>query len=111
MRRQIVAETGAGTERLSADVVRRDDARSAGRRSQRVRLINVVLLVGGYGLGQGAIFVVQTWLVARGAFELLSSFGTLFSFAMLSIFLIDAGSTTTLARRIAGLADDDASDE
>jgi len=66
------------------------------------RLANVGLLIGGYVLGQGTIFAVQTWLVARGEYWLLSSFGTNFSFAMLSIFMIDAGSTTTLARQIAG---------
>ena len=62
------------------------------------------LLIGGYALGLGTIFAVQTWLVARGEYDLLSAFGTHFSFAMLSIFLIDAGSTTTLAREIARLS-------
>ena len=61
------------------------------------------LLVGGYGLGQGAIFGVQTWLFARGEFHLLSAFGTQFSFLMLGILLVDAGSATTLARQAAKL--------
>lgn len=69
------------------------------------------LLIGGYALGQGTIFAVQTWLVARGEYDLLSAFGTHFSFAMLSIFLIDAGSTTTLARQIAGLPAEQADGE
>ncbi|MDE2332681.1 MAG: hypothetical protein KGK16_18125 [Bradyrhizobium sp.] len=69
------------------------------------------LLIGGYALGQGTIFAVQTWLVARGGYDLLSAFGTHFSFAMLSIFLIDAGSTTTLARQIARLPAEQANDE
>lgn len=77
---------------------------SGAGRPQWSRLVNVGLLIGGYGLGQGTIFVVQTWLVAHGAYDLLSAFGTYFSFATLSIFLIDAGSTTTLARQIAGLS-------
>jgi O-antigen/teichoic acid export membrane protein len=71
----------------------------------------VGLLVGGYALGQGAIFAVQTWLVARGEYGLLAAFGTHFSFAMLSIFLIDAGSTTTLARQIARPSSGQAGDE
>jgi O-antigen/teichoic acid export membrane protein len=79
--------------------------------SQWRRLANVALLIGGYALGQGAIFAVQTWLVARGAYDLLSAFGTHFSFAMLSIFLIDAGSTTTLARQIARLSAAQTNDE
>lgn len=65
------------------------------------RLANVGFLIGGYALGQGAIFAVQTWMVARGEYDLLSAFGTHFSIAMLSVFLIDAGSTITLARQIA----------
>jgi O-antigen/teichoic acid export membrane protein len=80
-------------------------------RSRWPRLVNVGLLVAGYALGQGTIFAVQTWLVARGEYDLLSAFGTHFSFAMLSIFLIDAGSTTTLARQIARLSADQTNDE
>lgn len=79
--------------------------------SQWRRLANVGLLIGGYALGQGTIFAVQTWLVARGKYDLLSAFGTHFSFAMLSIFLIDAGSTTTLARQIARLPAEKTNDE
>jgi O-antigen/teichoic acid export membrane protein len=67
------------------------------------RILNVGLLIAGFGLGQGAIFIVQTWLVAKGDFELLSDFGTNYSFAMLAIILIDAGSSTVLARHVAGL--------
>lgn len=65
------------------------------------RFINIGLLVSALGLGQGAIFLAQTWLLALGEFELLSAFGTHYSFAMLSILLIDAGATTTLARQVA----------
>lgn len=75
-------------------------------RKQWRRVANVGLLVGGYGIGQGAIFAVQTWLFAQGKFDLLSAFGTHFSFLMLGIFVIDAGSTTTLARQVARLPAD-----
>ena len=114
MHRQLVAEAGLGKEGLpaAADAVGPDGASlPSAKRQQWARLANVALLIGGYGLGQGAIFAVQTWLVARGAFDLLSTFGTHFSFAMLSIFLIDAGSTTTLARQIATLANERADEE
>lgn len=63
--------------------------------------MNLALLVGSFGTGQGAIFLVQTWLVAEGDLELLASFGTCFSFAILAILLIDFGSQTTLARHTA----------
>jgi O-antigen/teichoic acid export membrane protein len=91
--------------------VRANASLLSAERPQWPRLVNVGLLIGGYGLGQGAIFAVQTWLVARGEYDLLSAFGTYFSFAMLSIFLIDAGSTTTLARQIAGLSTEPAGNE
>jgi O-antigen/teichoic acid export membrane protein len=61
------------------------------------------LLVAGLGLGQGAIFIVQTILVAAGEYELLAAFGMHYSFAILGIILVDAGASTTLARAVAGL--------
>lgn len=57
------------------------------------------------GIGQGAIFAVQTWLLANGQFELLSRFGTHYSFAIFGIILTDGGTSTILARDVAGLAD------
>jgi hypothetical protein len=64
-------------------------------------IINIALLIGGLGIGQGAIFAVQTWLVAKGEFDLLSAFGMHYSFAMLGIILIDGGSSMILARQLA----------
>ncbi|MCP3401788.1 hypothetical protein [Bradyrhizobium sp. CCGB20] len=72
-------------------------------RGQWRQIANVGLLVAGLGLGQGAIFVVQTVLVAAGQYELLAAFGTHYSFAILGIILVDAGASTTLARAVAGL--------
>ncbi len=62
------------------------------------------LLVGGFGVGQGSIFAAQTWLVARGEFDLLAAFGTHFSFAILGTLFVDAGSITVLARHVARLS-------
>lgn len=72
-------------------------------RGQWRRIANIGLLVAGLGLGQGAIFIVQTVLVAAGEYELLAAFGTHYSFAILGIILVDAGASTTLARAVAGL--------
>jgi O-antigen/teichoic acid export membrane protein len=68
------------------------------------RVLNVGLLIGGFGIGQGAIFAVQTWLVAQGEFVLLAQFGAHFSFAVLGTLFVDAGSITVLARHVAHLS-------
>lgn len=65
------------------------------------RLVNLGMLIGGFGLGQGSIFLVQTWLVATGETELLALFGTHFSFAILGIVAVEAGSLTILSAQIA----------
>ncbi|MBP1851498.1 hypothetical protein [Rhizobium halophytocola] len=62
------------------------------------RASNVALLVGGYGIGQGSMFIAQTWLLARGELGLLAFFGTSFAFAILAIILVEAGSIIVLAR-------------
>lgn len=79
-------------------------SRSALGRSPRV--VNIGLLIAGLGLGQGSIFVVQTLLVSNGEFELLAAFGTHYSFAILGTILVDAGSSTILARDMARLSDE-----
>ena len=65
------------------------------------RLVNLGMLIGGFGLGQGSIFLVQTWLVAKGETEMLALFGTHFSFAILGIVAVEAGSLTILSVQIA----------
>jgi len=67
------------------------------------RLVNLGLLIGGFGLGQGSIFLAQSYLVATGRTELLALFGTHFSFAMLGIIAVEAGSLTILSAQIARL--------
>jgi hypothetical protein len=74
-------------------------------------ITNIGLLLGGFGLGQGAIFVAQTWLVAIGDYRFLAAFGTHFLFAVLGTFVVDAGSITTLARHAAALPRDPASQQ
>jgi O-antigen/teichoic acid export membrane protein len=68
------------------------------------RILNIGLLIGGFGLGQGSIFAAQTWLVARSELDLLAAFGTSFSFAILGTMFVDAGAITVLARHVAHLS-------
>ena len=67
------------------------------------RLVNLGMLIGGFGIGQGSIFLAQTYLVATGRTELLASFGTHFSVAMLGIIAVESGSLTILSAEIARL--------
>lgn len=79
---------------------------------QLPHIMNLGLLIAGMAVGQGAIFAVQTWLLANGRFELLSWFGTHYSFAIFGIILTDGGTSTILARDMARLSDSqDSSDE
>jgi len=76
------------------------------------RLVNLGMLIGGFGIGQGSIFLAQTYLVSAGHTELLALFGTHFSFAMLGIIIVESGSLTILSAQIARLlvAQDDEHD-
>ena len=65
------------------------------------RHANVAALVLGFGLGQGSLFLAQIWLAREGALARLAEFGIHFSFAILAMLLIEAGSVVTLARRVA----------
>lgn len=65
------------------------------------RVLNVVLLIGGFGLGQGSLFLAQTWLVSEGKMELLANFGVCFSFAMLGIIFTESSSISVVSRQIA----------
>ena len=68
------------------------------------RIMNIGLLIAGVGLGQGTVFVVQTWLVAHGRFELLSAFATHYSLAVFAVILVEGGSSAIIARKLAQLS-------
>jgi O-antigen/teichoic acid export membrane protein len=85
---------GSADEPRKVSLMRAAPARSS-------HLTNIALLIIGLGGGQGVIFAVQTWLVAQGELELLSRFGTHYSFAILAIILTDGGASTILAREMA----------
>jgi O-antigen/teichoic acid export membrane protein len=61
---------------------------------------NIGMLAVGLGLGQGAIFAVQTMLVAAGEYHLLAAFGTLYALAILGTVVVDCGASTILAREV-----------
>ncbi len=63
------------------------------------KALNLALLIGGFGAGQGSIFLAQTWLLAHGHLDLIALFGTHFSFAILFILIVDWGGVTVLARQ------------
>jgi hypothetical protein len=65
------------------------------------KLANLALLIGGYGVGQGSIFLVQTWLIATGRLDLVAFLGLHLTTATLGLIVVDAGSTTILARHVA----------
>lgn len=65
------------------------------------RLANITLLIGGYGVGQGSLFLAQTWLVVSDELALLALFGSAMSFAILATTIVEAGSITVLARSAA----------
>ncbi len=66
---------------------------------------NAALLIVSFAVGQGSIFLAQTWLIHRGALDLMAAFATHFSFAILALMIADFGATVVVARRIS-LADD-----
>jgi hypothetical protein len=68
------------------------------------RLLNIAMLLGGFGLGQGAIFIAQTWLVSRNDLNLLALFGTHFAFGILGVLIVDASGMVILAKHAVHLA-------
>lgn len=71
--------------------------------ARRRWILNIVFLIAGFVIGQGAIFVVQSVLIAAGEYRLVAAFGTHYSFAIFAILAVDAGASVTLARTVARL--------
>ncbi|WP_461422858.1 hypothetical protein [Ketobacter sp.] len=61
---------------------------------------NLVLLIISFLIGQGAMFLAQTFLLTNGDSERVASFGLNFSFLILFVQVIESGGTTILARRV-----------
>lgn len=71
------------------------------------RPVNIALLIAGMGIGQGSIFLMQSWLWAQGEVALLAAFATHFSFAILGTILVDGGASIFLARHVASAPEGD----
>lgn len=77
--------------------------------AKRRRAVNFVGLLAGFGMGQGSLFVAQTWLLATGQIVFMGRFSFIFTMVILSYQAIDLGGLVILARRVA--ADDHAGHE
>jgi hypothetical protein len=64
------------------------------------RTANMVLLIAGFAVGQGSIFIAQTWLVSVQQFHFLTLFGVHFTFVIMAAGIVDFGSLTTLPRQV-----------
>jgi hypothetical protein len=62
------------------------------------RTINVIALVGAYGVGQGSIFIAQTYLLSKGQAAFLGVFGITFLIFSLAVQTLDWGGQILLAR-------------
>ncbi|WEK45854.1 MAG: polysaccharide biosynthesis C-terminal domain-containing protein [Candidatus Andeanibacterium colombiense] len=71
------------------------------------RVLNFAGLLAGFGLGQGSLFVVQTWLLATDHVTFLGHFSFIFTMVILAYQAIDLGGLVILARRVA--ADEESS--
>ncbi len=72
--------------------------------------VNAALLILSFAVGQGSIFLAQTWLIHRGVLDLLAAFATHFSFAILALMTVDFGSPVVVARRISLAGDSEMRD-
>ena len=61
--------------------------------------MNLLLLLAGFGLGQGVLFIVQTGLLATGNAIRLGWFGITYTMGVLAFQVIDWGGLVVLARR------------
>ena len=63
------------------------------------RTANLAGLIMGFGVGQGSLFVAQTWLLTSGRIAFLAQFSFAFTFIILAYQAIDFGGLVILARR------------
>jgi hypothetical protein len=62
----------------------------------KLRTINFVGLVAAYGLGQGSVFLAQTWLLGTGEQRLLDTFSVCITGVVLAFYIVDWSSPVTL---------------
>jgi hypothetical protein len=61
-------------------------------------LVNIILLVTGYGLGQGCLLLSQSYLVLHGQSAFIGQFGLIYTLNTLLYFIVDWGSPVALTR-------------
>jgi hypothetical protein len=64
----------------------------------RLKALNLIGLIGGFGAGQGLQFVAQTWLLANGKTAFLGRYGVAYTIVSLFYQLVDFGGLVILAR-------------
>lgn len=69
---------------------------------------NLLLILAGFAVGQGSLFVCQSYLAVTGNLALLGEFGLGFSVLVFMSLLIDAGSVQVLALKVIESREDDA---
>lgn len=67
--------------------------------------MNLVGLLAGFGLGQGSLFAVQTWLLATGEIAFMGRFAIINTMILLAYQAIDLGGLVILARHVATAED------
>ncbi|ABM12524.1 lipopolysaccharide biosynthesis protein [Mycolicibacterium vanbaalenii] len=65
------------------------------------RAMNLIGLLAGFGLGQGSLFAVQTWLLATGEIAYMGRFAIINTMILLAYQAIDLGGLVILARHVA----------
>jgi len=68
------------------------------RTGQLGRKTNFLLLFASFGIGNGSLFLAQSWLLLHGELGLIGLFGTYFAMATLATLLVDWGGLVLLAR-------------
>lgn len=63
--------------------------------------MNMGGLLAGFGLGQGSLFAVQTWLLATGEIAFMGQFAIINTMILLAYQAIDLGGLVILARHVA----------
>lgn len=69
--------------------------------SRKLRILNVAGLASGFALGQGSMFLAQTWLVATNSLSIVGELGLALAVVSLVQWLADWGGTIILSRHAA----------
>lgn len=74
------------------------DARIGRFRAPLMFVAKIGGLVGGFAIGQGSVFVVQTWLLTQGKLAVIASFGYALAILSLAQWIADWGGLILLSR-------------